>query len=411
MAMTRTLITRRSSRRAAMGFSLIELMVASTVGLLVTLAVTGSVLTMGRQFSVLGSNVSAQGSAQIGLALIDSTGRTAGAGFYSDGRMLCPTWNAWNGTAIVSNGAVFMPARIVSGGSNTASDTLVFTAGSGTGPLSSAPVMTAGNGASIKVSTAANLATGDFGVIGIPGGAVPCTLFEVSQAPNILTTLGGCDGKATRCAHLINNPSGLNPNPNTFTNEPTYGFTSAGGAVGPAVINRVGTVATGFRQNAFGVQCNSLVRFNAFVNATVPACTSTPLAFGAGVDAIATGIVQMHAQYGVSNSGDSDVVTAWVEPTGATWGAPSAANVARIKAVRVVIVARSSEPDGAEVSSACTSVPGGVVNTGPCSFQDAAAPVIDLSATTVAAGKTWRNYRYGVHQAVIPLTSVIWSDS
>jgi hypothetical protein len=99
-------------------------------------------------------------------------------------------------------------------------------------------------------------------------------------------------------------------------------------------------------------------------------------------------------------------VTAWVEPTGTTWGGtPSAANVARIKAVRVVLVARSREPEGTQVSAACTN-PASVANTGPCSFQDASAPVIDLSTVPVPSGKTWRNYRYRVHQAVIPLRSV-----
>jgi type IV pilus assembly protein PilW len=152
------------------------------------------------------------------------------------------------------------------------------------------------------------------------------------------------------------------------------------------------------------------VRFNAFVNSTVPACTTSPLGFGAGVDAIATGVVLMQAQYGVSNSADSDVVTEWVEPAGATWATPSAADVGRIKALRVVLVTRSREADSTQVTSACTNA-AGVANTGPCSFQDAAAPVIDLSGTTVATGKTWRTYRYRVLKAIVPLRNVIWSDS
>jgi type IV pilus assembly protein PilW len=410
MAMKHVLIMRGASRVRNRGFSLVELMVASAAGLIVTLAVTGSVLTMGRQFSIVGANVAAQGSAQIAVSLLDAAGRSAGAGFYSNGRLICPTWNAWNGTAVVSNGAVFMPARIVSGGSNTASDTIVFTGATGAGALSAVPLVdTSMSGVSIKVSNGGTLAVGDLALIGVPGSALPCTLLQVTSVPGVTS---GCGGNATWCQHLVNVPnSGLNPNPNTFTNDPTFGFTTAGAVNGPAVISRVGSTATGFRQDAFGVQCNSLVRFNAFVNATVPACTANPLSFGTGVDALATDVVLMHAQYGISNTAASDVVTDWVEPTGATWGAtPTVANVARIKAVRVVLVARSKEADAAQVSSACTNA-NGVVNTGPCSFQDAAAPVIDLSATTVAAGKTWQNYRYRVHKAVIPLRNVIWNNS
>jgi len=80
------------------------------------------------------------------------------------------------------------------------------------------------------------------------------------------------------------------------------------------------------------------------------------------------------------------------------------------RCVRVVIVVRSKEAESTNVTAASCTNASGVVNTGPCSFQDASAPVIDLSAVTVTAGKTWRNYRYRVHQAVVPLRNVIWSS-
>jgi type IV pilus assembly protein PilW len=158
------------------------------------------------------------------------------------------------------------------------------------------------------------------------------------------------------------------------------------------------------------VQCGALVRYNAFLTPTLPACTSNPLAFGAGVDAIAADVVLLHAQYGVSSLAASDVVAQWVDAQGATWGGtPAADDIARIKAVRVVMVARSREADVSQVSDPCTNS-SGVANTGPCSFEDAAAPVVDLSAVPVPAGRTWRNFRYRVHAAVIPLRTVIWSD-
>lgn len=398
---------RRSSQR---GFSLVELMVANVVGLLVALALLASVLTIGRQFSIVGSGVAAQGSAQIALAALDSAAGTAGSGLYANGRMVCPTWNAWNGSAVLANGASMMPARIASGASNGVSDTLVFTGLSGTGPMPALAVMAPTLGANIKVSQGGALALNDIALLGAPGSGIPCTLFQVTTAP--AASPSGCDGNATSCNIVIRAANqGLNPPPNTFANEPTYGFATSGSTVGPAVVMRIGAAGTGLRQDAFAVQCNSLVRFDAFANPSVPGCTANPLAFGAGVDAIATGVVLMHAQYGVSDTADSDVVTEWVEPSGSTWGAtPSAANVARIKAVRVVLVTRSRQADSSEVSAPCTNA-AGVANTGPCSFQDAAAPVVDLSATSVAAGKTWRHYRYRVLKAVIPLRNVIWSDS
>ncbi len=398
-------------RSASRGLTLVELMVAIALGLIVTLAITGSVLTMGRQFQIVGSNVAAQGSAQIGLTLLDAAGRSAGAGFYSNGQLICPTWNAWNGTAVVSNGAAFMPARIVSGGSNTASDTLVFTGPTAAGALSGVPVMdTTAPGAVIKVSNSGSLANNDLALIGVPGSTQPCTLFQVTATPASSVV---CGGNATACRDVTRAVNTTyNPAVGTFGTNPTFGFNTGNATTSPAVVSRVGNTTTGFRQETFGVQCNSLVRFNAFSNGstTPPACTANPLSFGTGVDAIATDVVLMHAQYGISTISTSDVVTSWVDASGATWGAPTAANVARIKAVRVVLVSRSKQPDNTLVTAACTNA-GGVANTGPCSFTDAAAPVIDLSATTVAAGKTWQNYRYRVQQAVIPLRNVIWSDS
>jgi len=408
--MKRNTMQNSGSRSASLGLTLVELMVAIALGLIVTLAITGSVLTMGRQFQIVGSNVAAQGSAQIGLTLLDAAGRSAGAGFYSNGQLICPTWNARNASAtVVSNGGVFMPARIVSGGSNTASDTVIFTGSNATGALSGVPVMDTIVGTVIKVSNSGSLANNDLAVIGVPGSSQPCTLFQVTATP---VASVACGGNATGCLD-VTRASNATYNPASFTTNPAYGFSTGNTATSPALVSRVGTTTTGFRQDAFGVQCNSLVRFNAFSNGsnTPPACTANPLSFGAGVDAIATDVVLMHAQYGISNISTSDVVTSWVDASGATWGTPTAANVARIKAVRVVLVSRSKQPDNTLVTSACTSVPGGVVNTGPCSFTDAAAPVIDLSATSVAAGKTWQNYRYRVQQAVIPLRNVIWSDS
>jgi type IV pilus assembly protein PilW len=408
--MKRTPAIRQPVRRYARGVSMVELMVANTIALLVTLAVLTSVLTLGRQFSVIGANVAVQGNAQIAMLAIDAAAGSAGAGLYSNGRLICPTWNAYNGTTVVSNGAAMMPARIVSGASASASDTLVFSGGTGPGALSGVPVMAPAMGANIKVGQGGKFALGDLALIGVPGSGEPCTLFEVTTAP--AASPSGCGGNATSCDIIVRNPNqGLNPNPSDFTNEPNYGFATSGSVIGPAVVSRIGSASAGLRQDAFTVQCNSLVRYNAFTNSTVPACTSNPLSFGAGVDAIAMDVVQMHAQYGISTTGSSDVVTQWVEASGATWGGtPSVADVARIKAVRVVIVTRSREAERSPVSSACTNA-ASIANTGPCSFQDAAAPVIDLSATTVAAGKTWRNYRYRVHKAVVPLRNVIWSDS
>ncbi len=396
------------------GFTLVEMMVAIAIGLIVTLAVTGAVLTMGRQFRVVAANSAAQGSAQIALSLIDSSGRSAGAGLFANGRLLCPTFNAWRDGAVRANGSVLMPARIVDGGGNGLSDTVVFTGSNASGALSTAPLvdrMAGPNAATLLVGNTGTFAVNDLGLIGAPGSNQPCTLVQLTAAA---TVGAACAGNATACKTLTKaidpgGATGYNPAAGTFAAEPVYGFAEDLGAVppvrGPASITRLGSV---FRQDAYAVQCGTLVQYDAF-SPVAPTCTQSPLGFGGGANALATDVVLMHAQYGVSASAASDIVTNWVEPSGVTWGAPSAANVELIKAIRVVVVARSKEPEGSVVTAACTN-PAAVANTGPCSFNDANAPVIDVSGIAVPAGRTWQNYRYRVHQAVIPLRNVIWSN-
>lgn len=393
------------------GFTLVELMVAATIGMLVALALTSAVVTTGRQYAMISANVAAQNSAQIGLSLIDRSARSAGAGFFAGGDPICPTWNAYipaNGTvpARTIDGETFMPVKITDGGGAGLSDTIVFTGGSGSVPFALAPVLDTMSGNSVYV-TNAGLANNDVAVRGAPGSGKPCTLFAVNGSPGSGTG-SNCGNNAATCAKLNLNGGTGTLNGGTFTTAPTLGFTASGTVSAPAVVSRVGTGGS-FRQDAFRVECSSLVRYNAFVGAPPAACTSNPLAFASGVDAIATDVVLMQAQYGISASGASDVVTDWVDASGA-WAAPAATDVARIKAIRVVLVARSKEPDGSLVTAANCTNPNGVSNTGPCSFQDAQAPAIDLSGVPVPSGRNWRNYRYRVHMAVMPLRAVIWSN-
>ena len=393
--------------RAQRGLTLIELMVAMTIGLFIALGVGLFTVTMSRQFKTTGSNSAADVNTQVALSLIDDAGRSAGAGLYNNGMPLCRTLNAWRNGTTVSDGLVLMPARITDGGSAGASDTIVFTAGRAQGALSSLPVVAAmaGANASVVVSGGGVINDGDYALIGVPvdttvpgAVAVPCTLMQLTAAPAPQSTVAACGGNAARCQTLARASGSTGANPSApsaaFSNPITYGFaTDAGAGVsGPAVVNRLGS---DFRQTAFGVACNSLVTYNAFTEAANCA------------NALVSDVALMHAQYGISNSETSDVVVSWVNASGA-WANPGAGDATRVKAIRVVMVTRATDPDSVEVSAPCTNG-ASVANTGPCGFDDAAAPVINVSGLTVAPGKNWRHYRYRTHTAVIPLRSVIWS--
>ncbi|UUZ78542.1 PilW family protein [Polaromonas sp. P1(28)-13] len=131
---------------------------------------------------------------------------------------------------------------------------------------------------------------------------------------------------------------------------------------------------------------------------------STPSASASFI--LAADIVKLKAQYGVADVSSQDV-NDWVNASAATgWNTLDSAKVKRIKAIRLVIVARSSKKEGADVTSTCTNVSGGV-NNGPCAWSDTTAdpaPVIDLSSNT-----DWKKYRYRVYQTIIPIRNVIWA--
>jgi len=130
-------------------------------------------------------------------------------------------------------------------------------------------------------------------------------------------------------------------------------------------------------------------------------------------------IVNIQAQYGVSDIADANQVTHWVNATGIwTWTslASSFADETRIKAVRIAVVARSGLLEKTNVTNTCTTAQG-TVNNGPCAWDDTvgaaggvpagdAAPRIDLSNDP-----NWQRYRYRVFETIIPIRNIAWNRS
>jgi type IV pilus assembly protein PilW len=112
---------------------------------------------------------------------------------------------------------------------------------------------------------------------------------------------------------------------------------------------------------------------------------------------IASDIVDLQAEYGISLAGQQDV-SSWVPATGIWAGTLTSASLARIKAVRVAIVARGEfeKPDDA----------------GNCSATTASMATTWSTWATFAPtnyGTQWDCYRYKVFETVIPLRNLIWA--
>jgi len=132
---------------------------------------------------------------------------------------------------------------------------------------------------------------------------------------------------------------------------------------------------------------------------------------------IVAGIVNIQAQYGISGTAGSNLVTSWVNADGAYLGTtvvpaatPALASRNRIKAIRVAVVARNGQMEKTAVTDVCSSTTVAVpAPTGLCAWAGepgSPAPVIDLSDDP-----DWRKYRYRVFETIIPLRNMIWSKN
>lgn len=133
--------------------------------------------------------------------------------------------------------------------------------------------------------------------------------------------------------------------------------------------------------------------------------------------AVASNIVNMQVEYGVANAGTQSV-TCWTDASnnnacgGTDWrtslpgvlpATPSAADIKRIKAIRVAIIARSSQKaaDNTCVATAAPSSWAAIADTANANF----APQSGI------ANWGWGGcYRYKIYQTIIPIRNVIWGN-
>ncbi|MFT7228256.1 MAG: type IV pilus assembly protein PilW [Methylophilaceae bacterium] len=115
-------------------------------------------------------------------------------------------------------------------------------------------------------------------------------------------------------------------------------------------------------------------------------------------DPIVSGVVNMQAQYGTSNTpGDNEVLPAgWVEPDG-TWAAPVAPVRNRIKAIRVALVLKNGLKEKSDVTPVA-----------PKAWMDTGTTTVDIDVSA-ADPLFWKRYRYRVVSTVVPLKNVLWS--
>jgi type IV pilus assembly protein PilW len=349
--------THRASRSQG-GFSLIELMVGMTIGLLAGIIIIQVMTLFEAQRRTTTGSADAQTNGGIALYAIGRELAMAGYPLLpaKESPLECTAIDV-NTSGITANLSPVGIGEGVAAAGVAASDSI--TIRYGTSQMGGAPT-------SIEAVPGANVLTLKSGLacsandVSIVISGASCKLSKVNSKPTadsveLLDAGGASAGNSLACLG------------NWF--EVTY-------AVNPATGN-----------------LDRTIRMNGGLAATTPSVV---------------GVVNLQAQYGVSATAADNKVTGWVDATG-SW-APGAITIAdrnRIKAVRIAVIARNEKVEVENVSAACSSTTA-AAPAGVCAWAGTAAspaPAVDLSPMDA----NWARYRYRVFETIIPLRNVIWS--
>ncbi len=347
------------NREYAKGFSLIEVIVGMTLGLLVTIIIMQafSVFENRKRITTAGSD--AQENGVMATVQLEQQIRNAGTGLTNAAAFNCTTiFSYYNGTPNAPGvpTSVLAPVSIVDGGS-TGSDTITIVRATdflGSAPASITSAMPQPS-AELNVSRTTGFKDGDLVLISEGGN---CTVMQVTQVQDAALKIqhnSGGSPEFNPAANFYNTAPG-----NTW---PTYGANAT-------IMN-------------FGSMVQSTFSLDASHNQQI---TTSATGATASTETLVKDIVSLQAQYGIAPAGSQDV-NSWVDAD-ATSGFNSldSTKVKRIKAVRITVVARSGKKEGANVT---TTNPGGV----------------DISSVP-----DWQKYRYRVYTTIIPLRNVIWAN-
>ncbi len=344
------------------GFSLVEIMIGLVIGLLATLVIMQTFSTFEGQKRTTSGSADAQTNGSIALMNIQRSVQTAGYGLplpmadIDNSSLKCnafPDFDPDYNPGTVNSTNIF--PLVIQDGAADSSD--LITVRYSTTAMGGIPVKIIDN-------TNANAATGLVADNNI--GCSDNDIVMVSDGNNcMMATITDANGSGNTAQNISLHPST---------------------PMGSPIVIGAKLACMGDWQNYTYQLVNNELQYN-----------SQP---------IVSEVVNMQAQYGVSNAAGNNQVSQWVNASGGTWAAPSVNNRNRIKAIRIALVLRNGFLEKTNVSSTCTTAKG-VVNNGPCAWDDAnysAAPKIDLSGDA-----NWQRYRYRVFETIIPLRNILWS--
>lgn len=390
----------RRAPHAERGVTLIELMVAIIIGLVVTLAATQLLIfSESSKRTTTATNDMGQTGAYAAYVL-DRAVRAAGSGFTQSwslaGAFGCrlnaslpatpnlprssafpaPFANSFLGGASGSAELRVAPVLIAKSQSDAGSDVLVTMGGTAASGDVPRPILSAGPSQDIlRLDSTVGLAEGDLGLVSA-SGTTDCLLEQVHAGTAFADTTG-------------NDALPLGGTYYTASGTTTSLATLA--ASGAAYFTPLGNTGAGNTQfQMFGVGSNHTLY-------------SYDLLMGNGTDAsqaIADGVAEMHALYGLDTNADG-VLDTWVDPGAAGYDIATMmatpATARQVVAVRVALVLRSAIYEKENANGELPS---------PASltlFGDLAEPL----RQTVNFGTEERHFRHRVVDTTIPLRNVL----
>lgn len=365
-------------KRQQVGFSLVELMVGLVIGLFATLAVMQTFSVFEGQKRSTSGTADAQTNGSIALMQLRRSIETSGYGL--------PMPNADFDKNILrcTSGVDIYPVLIEQGTGDNGSDKIIVrysTGGAGAVPIEilDATYPTASPG--MLVSN--NLGCGsDLEMSNVTYKARYKVTGDAATKDNAINKVMVMSGNVCGFADIAEQPTN-----DTFGDEHSYIRIDAA----PAALGPLKDLITGPPELKPTLAC-----MGGWGSYTYEVKNNELLLNG---DPIISGVVDMQAQYGVSNSpGENTVPPAgWVEPAGA-WAAPVAPARNRIKAVRVALVLQNGLRESENVTAAGS--------TDLIAWQDENGAGTAMNVSFVP---DWRNYRYRTFSTTVPLRNVLWS--
>jgi type IV pilus assembly protein PilW len=372
----------------ARGFTLVELLVAVTIGMALTLAIT---LMMARfesgRRTLTNANDASQGGAYVTYSL-DRLLRSAGSGYAQgwNGAVGCRLAVARGGSTKLPRGGSFpapfdslpttvylAPVMVYAGAGTGGSDIIVVTTGSsGMGESPMPLLVNSASGSSLRVPATTGVRAND--LVLVYDGGNDCMVQQVTS-PFTGGASQTVDFGGTYAAPTINGVQLANMYSGSGTN--------------PAFMALLGNTSGNQPQfQALGIGAD----------ATLVSHDLLQLDGTDSVVAVADGVADLRVRYGVDNNADN-IVDAWVDPGVAPWDAATLASgtgaraaLRKIIALRIAVVTRNSAPDREAVSPATITL-----------FPD--LPVSAQATRNLSAAE--QTYRWRVLDFTVPLRNVL----